>query len=100
MIGVEGIGGVPDPKSDRTSGVSGRRDANAPADSEGRKGDGVVISSEAQAAARLTEILAATANQPDIRQERVDAARQAIERGDYRDPEIVSQVASRIERLL
>lgn len=96
MVGIQGIGGTPEPRPSRSSGVRDNRPG--PSADQDTASDGVVISSEAQAAAALTKTL-----QPgvgDVRTERVEAARQAIERGDYRRPDAVKVVAEKISRLL
>ena len=98
MVGIHGIGGVPDPKPERTAPQRERQEA-APA-KNGDAQDAVVISSEAQAAARLTELLTAAANQPDVRADKIAAAKAAIERGDYQNPDIVRTVAERVNRYL
>ena len=100
MVGIQGLGGVPEPKPERPASVR-ERNAAAGSASESSK-DGVEISNAAQAAAAsiAKTIQAAQTNIPDVREERVEAARQAIERGDYRRPEIVAKVADRISKYL
>jgi len=60
----------------------------------------VAISTEAQAAAQIAQSLKLTENQSDIRADRVAAAKAAIERGDYKQPEVVEAVAQRISKFL
>ena len=96
--GIQGIGGPQEPRPDRPSNVRDNRPSQS-ADSE-KSSDGVVISSEAQAAAAVARTIQLSAEQVQVRSERVDEARAAIERGDYRKPEVVQQVAERISRLL
>ncbi len=98
MGGINGIGGVPEPRSDRPANVRDRRDTPPPA--QDTSSDGVVISSEAQAAAAVTRIIDAASTQPDIREDRVEEARAAIERGDHKNPEIVQTIAERITKIL
>lgn len=98
MTGINGIGGVPEPRSDRPANVRDRRDP--PSVSAGGSSDGVVISSEAQAAAAVVRFIESASIQPEIREDRVDAARQAIERGDHQKPEVIQQIAERITKLL
>ena len=98
MVGIHGIGGVPDPKPERTSPQRERSEA-APT-KNGETQDAVVISSEAQAAARLTELLQAAADQPDVRADKIAAAKAAIERGDYQKPDVVRTVAERLNKYL
>jgi len=62
--------------------------------------DNLVISSEAQAAARIAQVLQETETLSEVRSEKVEAARQRIEQGDYRRPEVVAQVAERISKYL
>lgn len=98
MVGIQGIGGVPEPKPERPADVRDRkaREEVAPVKSE----DGVVISSEAQAAASLSRLVQTANSTPDIRTDKVAAAKAALERGDYKNPEIVAQVAERISKYL
>jgi len=96
MVGIYGIGGPQEPRPDRPSSVRDNRPS--PSTDKEPASDGVVISSEAQAAAAITKTLQAGVD--DVRSERVEAARQAIERGDYRRPEVAKVVAERISRLL
>ena len=99
MVGIQGVSGIPEPKPERPAGARGKTDAAAtPASSESQ--DGVVISSEAQAAASIAKTIQASKVLPDVRADRVEAAKAAIERGDFRDPDIVAKVAERIEKLL
>lgn len=98
MGGINGIGGLPEPRSDRPAQVRDRRDTPPPSQESGT--DGVVISSEAQAAAAITRIIDAASIQPEIREERVEAARAALERGDHQNPDVVKQIAERISKLL
>ncbi len=98
MVGIQGIGGTPEPRPERPANVRDRRDADNARGAQSE--DGVLISSEAQAAATVASIIQDAQNVPDVRSERVEAAREAIERGDFRRPEIVAQVAERISRVL
>ena len=96
MVGIQGIGGAPEPRPSRSSGVRDNRPS--PSADQETASDGVVISSGAQAAAVLTKTIQAGAD--EVRAARVEAARQAIERGDYRRPDVVKVVAEKISRLL
>ena len=99
MVGIQGIGGVQEPKPERPAGV---RDSKQSPSAEGASAasDGVVISSEAQAAAVVAKSIQVTQGQIDIRTERVEAAKEAIERGDFKKPEIVEVVAGRVSKFL
>jgi anti-sigma28 factor (negative regulator of flagellin synthesis) len=104
MVGIQGLGGIPEPRSEKTDRARNDRDAAANAARAASEGeapqDGVVISSEAQAAARVARIIAEAKLQSEIRPEKVEAARQRIEQGDYRNPEVVRQVAERLQKFL
>jgi len=98
MVGIKGLGGIPEPKPERPANVRGREKTEV-ARSE-KATDDVVISNEAQAAASLAKAVATATVGDDIRAEKVQAARERIERGDYKDPEVVRQVAQRISKYL
>ena len=98
MVGIQGIGGVPEPAPDRPTGV---RDKKRTEDTKAAASqDDLLISSEAQAAARLAQLIQTAKQATDVRPERVDAAKEAIARGDYKKPEVVNEVARRIKDLL
>jgi anti-sigma28 factor (negative regulator of flagellin synthesis) len=59
-----------------------------------------MISSEAQAAARLAQLVQAANQAADVRTERVEAARENLRRGDYKSPEVVAKVAEKISKYL
>ncbi len=98
VSGIQGLGGPQEPRPDRPASVRDNRPSSS-AESE-KSSDGVVISSEAQAAAAVARTIQLSANQAQVRSERVDEARASLERGDYRKPDVVQQVAERISRLL
>jgi hypothetical protein len=99
MVGVQGVGGIPDPVPERPANVRDRRRDDAARNEP--KTDDLLISSEAQAAARITALLqAASKQQDDIRSEKVEAGKEALERGDHKNPQIVAQTARRISRYL
>ncbi len=106
MVTFSGISGIPEPKPERPTRVRESGQTNTPAPADGGSNetvsaeDVVRISSEAQAAAQLTRLLQQAQTQEAVRPERVEAARQSIERGDYRNPEIVTKIAERILRFL
>jgi anti-sigma28 factor (negative regulator of flagellin synthesis) len=99
MGGIQGIGGVPEPKPDRPSSAKDSPKTD-PSGDTGSSADGVVISSEAQAAATLAKTIQAAQIIPDVRADRVAAAKEAIERGDFQKPEIVQVVADRISKFI
>ncbi len=105
MVGIKGIGGFPDPKSERTTSKTrndkdnSSRDVSAGNSGSGSK-DGLNISSEARAAVEAGRIIQAARAQADIRAYRVEAARQRLEEGLYKNPEVVRQVAEKIVKLI
>ena len=65
MVSIHGVGGVPEPTSDRPSGAKGKRkDNNVNSDS---RRDGVDISSQGRQAADISRIKAIADQEPDIR---------------------------------
>jgi anti-sigma28 factor (negative regulator of flagellin synthesis) len=96
MGGIQGIGGINGPSPERPADVRDKKrdDVKLPAPSS----DGVEISSSAQAAAETSRLLRVTETNDDIRQDRVEAARAAIERGDFKLPENIAEVAKKISR--
>ena len=100
MVGIQGIGGIPEPKPERPANV---RDSKQSPPAEGgasTSSDGVVISSEAQAAAVVARSLQVSQDQDEISADRVEAAKESIERGDFKKPEIVEVVADRVSKFL
>jgi anti-sigma28 factor (negative regulator of flagellin synthesis) len=98
MVGIHGIGGVPEPRPDRPAEVRDRkgRDETLSVKAE----DDVMISSEAQAAASLARLIQEAKTTPDVRADKVAAAKESIERGDYKQADVVAQVAARISKYL
>lgn len=98
MVAINEIGGIPEPKPERSLKV---RDGKKPASSKAEQvKDGVLISSEAQAAASVARAINATKADPIVRADRVASAKEHIDRGDYKDPEVVAKVAERISKYL
>ncbi|GMU93680.1 MAG: hypothetical protein AMXMBFR4_27380 [Candidatus Hydrogenedentota bacterium] len=97
MVGVQGVGGIPEPAPERPASAKDRRreDSIQPAVS----GDKVMISSEAQAAARIASLVQ-LALQDDVRADRVESAKQALEDGSYKNPEVLAELAKRISKYL
>lgn len=106
MVGLQGLGGVPDPKPGGPAKVRNDRDnavdsARGTGDSSAAAGeDGVVISSEARAAAAVVQIIESTRTQTEIRTDKVDAARERLAQGSYKDPQVVSQLADKLLKYL
>ncbi len=97
MVGIQGVGGIPEPKPERPAKV---REKETEVSQNSLVKDGVLISSEAQAAAKLARTLQSALETQDVRAERVSAARERIDRGEYRNPEVVAKVAERISKYL
>lgn len=104
MVGIQGLGGVPEPKSGRPAKL--REDRDTPSRESAAVGagapaqDDVLISSEARAAAEVTRIIQLTRSQETERADRVAAARERLDRGDYKNPEVVAKVAERLLKYL
>ena len=94
MVGINGIGGIPEPLPDRPANV---RDRKREVESASVREDGVQISPEAQEAASSARL---AREGDEIRAEQVAAARERIERGDFRLPEVVAEVARRLSKYL
>ena len=98
MGGIQGLGGVNGPSPERPAEVRDRKrddDVKAPP-----SGDGVQISSSAQEAANTARLVQLANNDSGVRADKVEAARQAIERGDFKIPGMIAEVARRISRYL
>ncbi len=105
MVGIQGLGGPPEPKSGGPAKVRGERDNTSPTSNSGTSApttssDNVQFSSEAQVAAEVARLVQSSSAQTDIRAERVEAARARLEQGSYKDPEVVSQVADKVLKYL
>jgi anti-sigma28 factor (negative regulator of flagellin synthesis) len=98
MVGVQGVGGVPEPAPERPVNVRDKRRDEAVA-SAASESDDVLISSEAQAAAKLASLIA-LAKQADIRQDRVEQAKQALTEGVHKKPTVVAELAQRISKFI
>jgi anti-sigma28 factor (negative regulator of flagellin synthesis) len=97
MVGIQGVGGVPEPKPERPAKV---REKEKETTQNTLVKDGVLISSEAQAAAKLARTIQVAMESSDVRTERVAGAKERIQRGEYRNPEVVAKVAERISKYL
>lgn len=98
MVGIQGLGGIPDPSSERPANVRDRKRDDVPSASSSK--DGIRFSPVAQemaSAARLVQ--EATAN-ADMRLDKVAAAKQSIENGDYKRRDVVEKVAEKISKYL
>lgn len=98
MVGIKGLGGIPEPQSDRPTKVRDDRSKDV-VKTDGAKDD-VIISSEAAAAASMTRTIQDFKIDPGIRTAKVAEARESIARGEYKQPEVVATVAARISKYL
>ena len=93
MVGIQGLGGIPEPANNRQAQGKDRPSTPVtPASSD----DDVSISTEAAKASAAGDIVRRSEESTDIRAERIEQAKQNIEEGTYRVQEVVLQVASRI----
>lgn len=104
MVGIQGLGGIPEPKPGGPAKVRSERESEArtlsSTTASNSSEDNVTISSEAQVAAEVARLVQSARTDTDVRTERVEAARARLEQGSYKDPAVVSQVADRILKYL
>lgn len=98
MVGIKGLGGIPEPAPDRPVKLKEEKAREAAKLDDAK--DDILISSEAQAAASIARVIQNVRVDTGIRADKVAAAREHIERGDYKRPEVVAQVAERISKYL
>lgn len=91
MITIAGVGGIPEEGIPRHT---ARRDRGS---SMLEPKDAVELSGKAREAAQILQVAAET-DVEQLRQERIEQARQRIAEGSYQIVEIVKLVASRISR--
>lgn len=96
MIGIQGIGGVPEPVGPK-QGTSKAKESDS---TTTPSSDGVSISPEAAEAAEVQVVLNLATQVSDIRQERVEEARENIEKGTYKVQDVVRQVAARLTQYI
>jgi anti-sigma28 factor (negative regulator of flagellin synthesis) len=96
MVGIQGVGWIPEPKPERPAKVRDDKPKDVVQGAPAK--DDLVISSEAQAAAKLAASIRAIADQPDTRVDRVATAKERLDNGEYKKPEVVAKVAERISR--
>lgn len=98
MFEINGISGSNKPARVEREEIRRRAEVNANPTGQSDAQDQVQISSEARMASNIVQFKEAVNSLPDIRQERVEAARQNIERGYYRNREAVQVVAERLSK--
>jgi anti-sigma28 factor (negative regulator of flagellin synthesis) len=105
MVTIQGLTGIPEPKSDRTSKVrGGKTESTSAASGTGSTSalaqDDVSISSEAQAASEINKLVQVGKSEADLRADKIAAAKERLERGEYKNPEVVAKVAERLMKYL
>ena len=94
MVGVQGIGSIPEPANPRRA--QGRASGFDAAGAEAR--DEVRISPVAQEAASVARLIEEAERQAEVRAEHVAEVKASLERGTYKLQEVVLQVAARVSR--
>jgi anti-sigma28 factor (negative regulator of flagellin synthesis) len=97
MVGINGIGNVPELANTKPDSVRDRKKTDS---SSVNKADGVQISSEAKQATEAARYAQLSQSQDDIRQKEVEEARQNIEQGTYKTVSTILQVAARVGKLV
>ena len=104
MVAIQGLGGIPEPKPEQPSKVRKDRETASATGAAGGAAasdqDDVVISSEARAAAAVARIITQTLETSDVRAEKVAAARERLDRGDYKDPGNIAKTAGKLLKYL
>lgn len=104
MVAIQGLGGIPEPKPEQPSKVRKDRETASASSTAGgaaaSEQDGVVISSEARAAEAVARIISKSLEVSDVRADKVAAARERLERGDYKDPANVAKTAGKLLKYL
>ncbi len=96
MVGIQGIGEIPEPANSRQVQGRSKSSDSTPA----RATDGVRISEAAVKATEVADLVARTVDQSGLRHERIEQAKRNIEQGTYRIQEIVLRVADRLAQLV
>jgi anti-sigma28 factor (negative regulator of flagellin synthesis) len=94
MVGIVGVGGLPE---SFPTNLGGPRTKQAPA-SPVLGNDALSLSPEAQTASEVARYIAATEDDQEVRQERVEQARKNIEQGTDRMNDVLRLVAGRVNR--
>lgn len=92
MVGVQSIGGLPEPANPERVTERPQRGDTA----EAAPHDAVSISPEARRAATVARVLTQSPVADEVRAERVAEVRKSIEQGAYRLQEVVLMLAARL----
>ena len=98
MADVSRIGGLPTPQrpEDAARAEAERRRARAAQGTAAPAADGVAISPEARRAAEALRFAEFARAEPDVRPDRVEAARERLDRGELDRPEVVRRAVQRL----
>lgn len=96
MIGIQGIGNVPELTGPKQTAGRAKEAENAKVPSA----DDVLISPAAERAADADIILQQSGEMSDARQQRIEEARKNIEEGTYKVQDVVRQVAARLTQFV
>jgi anti-sigma28 factor (negative regulator of flagellin synthesis) len=94
MVNIVNLNGVPEPNNNKPV-QSKERTAPAP-EAASTDSDAIAISPEASQAAETVEL--AHAADSELRQEKIEQAKENIEQGTYKVQEVVIQVAARLSQ--
>lgn len=97
MAGIQGINGIPEPTPECPATVRDRKRDDIR--NAGQRDD-VRISPEAKEAAGVQRLVDQAQKDAELRMDRVEAARASIERGDYRDLNVLREVARNLLKYL
>lgn len=98
MGGIQGLGGVNGPSPERPAELRDKKREEVR--SIQPPSDGVQISDDAQEAASVAKLIGAASDQTQVRQQKIEEAQLALNRGDYKLPNVMAEVAKRISRYL
>jgi anti-sigma28 factor (negative regulator of flagellin synthesis) len=97
MIGIQGIGQVPESSGPKLGPGRAKDPEKASPESTG---DGVEFSPQAEEAAIASTVISEFSATNEIRNERIQRAKESIEQGTYKVQDVVRQVASRLTRFV
>ncbi len=98
MVGIYGIGGIPEPANAAQVGTQPNK-KEAPKAAAAQQ-DGVTLSTEALSTAKAVQLSQESEQQARLQAERVARAKERIEQGTYRVQSVVLLVAARITRAM
>ena len=96
MVAITGIGGPAEPLPTKGPGNRDQKN-NTPLKPEK---DALEFSAEALEASQAAEIFRLTPKQEEIREQRIEVAKEQIREGTYKVQDVVTEVAARLTRFL